>query len=77
MTSFGWCSRVCLFFMISALLSSFLISTRTVPSMGWEVLVPGLAGSFLTAFTMSLFTSTPGALISARACLIMSRSVRP
>ena len=73
----GCCWRVCLFFIMLALLSSFLISTRTVPKVGCDELWVGLEGSFLTALIMSLLTTIPGARISSNTCLIMSKSVYP
>ena len=72
----GWYWRACLFFMMLALLSSFFISTRTVPRIGWERFRVW-EGIFLTALTTSLSTLIPGARTSARICLTMSRSVYP
>ena len=76
-TSFWFVSSEDLFFITRALASSFLISTRTVPKIGWVMLGPGLEGSFLMHLITSRLTSKPGAVMAEKTCLILSRSVRP
>ena len=77
-TSFWFVSSVDLFFITRALASSFFISTRTVPRIGWIMLGPGLEGSFRTHLITSRLTSKPGAqLMAEKICLMLSRSVWP